>query len=334
MSKNKTQSRVRTFNITNYPEDFWEWLVLQKDFRTAISKQGFYELEKVEAAVAFKEWADEQRRRHYQLKIQPREYRISGSLSVDFYSQMPRVLHSNDLYTVPTGKGNCTIFDSNVFPAPFVKLNDLDWDAEELPVRIKKGFRNLVDSLSAHWNEQSFLRALHFSGVFAKVVKEICNSNRYECGPFGHIASCFPFWMKNKRHKLVRFVYEGIADLDECLYPRNANVVIPIEAKIDSGHTGLSWHKLAFPAYRFIDNSRAMRTFRTGSSINGIYNNKINIVPVYCLYNPTIKKAYIYVFSAIAKTKCLSDYPECGIVLNDKAQMVPKKVFEVRLDWI
>jgi hypothetical protein len=112
-------------------------------------------------------------------------------------------------------------------------------------------------------------------------------------------------------------------------------VVIPIEAKIDSGHTGLSWHKLAFPAYRFIDNSRAMRTFRTGSSIKGIYNNKISVVPVYCLFNPTIKRAYIYVFSAITKTKFFNyDFPEYGIVLNDKAQMVPKKVFEVRLDWI
>ena len=246
------------------------------------------------------------------------------------------MLESNDLYLLPTGQGNCAVFDSNVFPLPYVKLNGLDSDAAKLPIRTKNGFRNLVDSLSAHWNEQSFIRALHFCGAFANIVKKICNADRYECGPSGHIASCFPFWMKDaKRNKLVRFVYDGVADLDECLYPKDTDIVIPIEAKIYSGHTGLSWHKLAFPAYRFIDNSRAMRTFRTGSSISGIYNSKVRIVPVYCLYNPIIKRAYVYVFPRITTVKCLNyDCPEYGIVLNEHAQMVPKSVFEVTMNWL
>lgn len=237
---------------------------------------------------------------------------------------------------MPLGHGNCAIFDSNVFPLPYLKLNGLDSDAQLLPVRIKSGFRNLVDSLSAHWNEQTFLRALHFCSAFKSIVKKLCNVDCYECGPSGHLASCFPFWMKDKkRNKLVRFVYDGVVDLDECLYPKDQDIVIPIEAKIDNGHNGLSWHKLAFSAYRFIDNSKAMRTFRTGTSIRGIYNTKVKIIPVYCLFSPLIKRAYVYVFPKITTDQSLNyDCPEYGVVLNECTQMAPKYVFEIRMDWL
>ena len=322
------------FSVPSSPNDFWEWLLLQKNVGRTIAKQGYHIVEKAAIVSEYKEWGEKETQRYRQLGIHPLQYQIH-SLSFDFSSQLPRVLDTNDLYTVPLGHGDCAILDSKVFPSPYLKLNGLDSDAVAIPIRIKKGFRTLVDSLSAHWNEQTFLKALHFSGTFRSIVKKVCNIDSYELGPSGHISSCFPFWMKDaRRNKLVRLVYDGVVDLDECLYPKGIDVVLPIEAKIDNGHASLSWHKLAFPAYRFIDNSKAMKTFRTGSSIRGIYS-KVRIVPVYCLYRPTIKRAYLYVFPEIITKRYRNyDRPERGIILNQRKQMVPETIFEVRMDWL
>jgi hypothetical protein len=324
----------KKFSVPSSPNDFWEWLLLQKDVGKNIAKQGYYILEKTEVISKYTEWGKRKRQRYRQLGINPLQYHVP-SLSFDFLSQLPRVLGTNDLYTVPLGHGDCAIFDGKIFPSPYLKLNGLDSDAIVIPIRIKKGFRNLVDSLSVHWNEQTFLRALHFSGAFRSIIRKVCNIERYELGPSGHISSSFPFWMKDaRRNKLVRLVYDGVVDLDECLYPKCRNVVLPIEAKIDDEHHGLSWHKLAFPAYRFIDNSKAMRIFRTGSSIRGIYG-RVRIVPVYCLYRPTIKRAYLYVFPQIVTNRYLNyDRPEYGIILNERKKMVPDMIFEVRLNWL
>ena len=147
--------------------------------------------------------------------------------------------------------------------------------------------------------------------------------------------------MKNKNGKLFRFVHDGVVDLDECIYPRNENVVFPVEAKIECNHTDMSWHKLAFPCYRFIDNSLALRTYRTGSYYGALpryaRNNKTKIIPIYCLFNPTVKTAYIYVFPEIRIVQVKrNDYRdvENGVILNDARQFKPTSVFQISMKRI
>lgn len=345
----------------HYPNDFWDWLFTNKTIRKDLAEQGYYELDRVKVVPEYDEWRFSQQRawQHRNPKNDsiPKRFNTpfpSSALSTDFYTQTPPLLKRNELYIVKTGNGNCLIFDEKKFPLPFLKLQGLHNDAIILPARLKTGYPMLLQALSAQWNEASFIKALHFMGVFSAIVRKVvynssngsnnnCNGS-YESGASGHVVSSFPFWMKNTRGKLFRFVHDGVVDLDECIYPRNTGVVMPVEAKIESDHRDMSWHKLAFPCYRFIDNSLAFRTFRTGSSGNSLpshgRNQRTKIIPIFCLFQPSIKAAYVYVFPQIKilemkdnnyyKQGCI----EYGVVLNDEKQLTPKLIFQVDMKRI
>jgi hypothetical protein len=329
---------------------FWEWLLAQYEFRKGISKKGFFLVERKTITSTFKrhwqEYRQQAHNRHNKFSVfsEDHDFRnpsnIPSSFSIDFYSQMPRPLRSNHLYIVPSGGGNCIVFDSEVFPPPYLDPSIKNASAVPLPISIRKGFRNLREALSFQWNEQSFIRALHFCGAFVEVSKRVCKTTGdYQCGPSGHIRSCFPFWMRGvkRKNRLVRFLYDGIVDLDECIYPRDVNTVMLIEAKIRSDQSDLGWHKLAFPCYRFIDNSRAIGVFRTGlSEMVPSFANKARIIPLYCEFDPVRKLALIYVFSEIRKHRFLSEFDDFrrGIILNHTQQFRPRLIFKVDMNWM
>jgi hypothetical protein len=322
---------------TAFLTNFWEWFLVQPDFSKDIKNRGFHELDRTAIVLAYKKWCDR--------NGNDRFGRSRNSLSIpsfvaDFYSQTPHALRSNGLFLVPTGGGNSIIFHKEVFDASFLNLNGMYSRARRLPLQKKNGFENLIEALSIQWNEQSFIKALHFCGAFRALIRRVCKVDTYMAGPSGTITCRFPFWMKTKRGRLVKFLYEGMTDLDECLYPVRANIVMPIEAKVQDEHNDLSWHKLAFPCYRFIDNSSSMG-FRTGSSHSAApyldRRKKVKIMPVYCVFNPILKESYIYVFRGISMThqpSIIPDRLENGIVLNEKAHFEPAIVFKVDMKWI
>lgn len=313
----------------NLPETFWQWLVLQADFRRDIKRKGYYEIEK--EAIAETLEGLHGRQRATRGPIAGKLPLALESMSFDFYSQSPEDLRRLGLFTIRTGKGNCVVFDSKVFALTYGGGLASKYFTERLQARAPKGYQNLVDSLSSQINEQSFIRLLHFSGVLKAVVRYVCGISEYEVGPSGHISSSFPFWMKDRKGRLVQFVFKGTSDMDECLYPRDTDVVMPMEAKLDDGvHSDLGWHKLAFPCYRFIDNS-PFWFFSRSSKVS----RSLKIVPLYCLYEPSSKTAYIYVFPRIhiRKQRWYGGIKQ-GLVLNDKKQFTPRKVFYVDMKKI
>lgn len=131
-------------------------------------------------------------------------------------------------------------------------------------------------------------------------------------GPSGPVAATFPFYMSDIKGRKKEFMYQGSDDLDECLYPTGANVAIPIEAKV-TAHYDTSWHKLGFPCHRFFKRSISLRT-----------RILPKVIPVYCMFDDVLRKAYIYVFPAIDAAKASH-----GMVLNDRRQLTPKEVYKV-----
>lgn len=303
---------------------FWEWLITRKTVKSSISRYGFFEVERKAVmpsyARAIRETEDE---------------RISIPLPSpsEYFSQTPELLREQGLYLVRTGNGNFIIFDAAVFPAPFLDLDGLDWDARELVIN-NKSDRNLRNAFRPQWNEQSFVKALHCSGVFDELVAELCNARGYKPGPSGALSSFFPFYMKNVKGRLARFVYEGTCDLDECLYPMGKDVIIPIEAKISPRHD-LAWSKLAFPCYRFIDNPGS-GTFHAGSGPKPANSKRTTIMPVYCLYDGDFQEAYLYAFRKIKVKTFKNDigFKERGLVLNASKQLIPKSIFRANMSWI
>lgn len=184
---------------------------------------------------------------------------LSSPLISERLSSTARVLGDKQLYSVRTGRGNFAIFDRLKFFPPFLALYgqssgiDFPPGTEELPIRLPPKYTDIARLFRQQWNEHTFLKALHFCGAFGSLVEKITRRGRgYLSGPSGPMMSRFPFWMKGSQTgKLVPFVHEGNADMDECIYAKDSNTVIPIEAKLKH-IPDLSWHKLAFPCYRFI----------------------------------------------------------------------------------
>ena len=305
-----------------YPYNFWDWFVCRKGFEDGIRYKGYYEFDKSEVIEDFSEWRKVKRRTDISSNIPP--------FCVDALSHTPHILKQNDLYLVPTGNRTCIIFDGSKYPYPHIRVYEVYRYAQDLQIRNRNRNKNILEAFRTQWNEQSFIKALHYCGAFGSLVKELTDVKHYDLGPSGQIKLRFPFWMKSKNAKLRAFNFEGMVDLDACVYPSGTDIVMPIEAKLE--HFGdLAWHKLAFPCYRFIKQATALsiRTQRIG------YNQrKIRIVPVYCALNSSLE-AIIYVFSKIKIHKDKDHFEQMnGIILNDENQLYPKKAFKIDLNWI
>lgn len=322
-----TQPKHRFSGSMVRPESFWEWVVQRRDFEKAMEQKGFFTFNKDRIVREFKEWYRKYGRGYASSNI--------PSFSVDFFSALPAVLFRNKLYPVPTGNGRCIIFDGSQYPAPYLWLSLLPSDAKSLPVvKRRKGYEYLLQAMGEQWNEQSFIKALHFSGAFQSLVRRICHVDDYQAGPSGPIRCDFCFWMRSKRGKLSSFMFDGMSDLDECLYPRGGNVVMPIEAKL-TNYPDLAFYKLAFPCYRFIDEGE-FEAGEEGQPVQRPITGPKKIIPVYCCMHGGDSDVYIYVFPQV-KVRRQSErhfMPRSGLVLNDKQQLTFSHVFKVNLGWI
>jgi hypothetical protein len=141
--------------------------------------------------------------------------------------------------------------------------------------------------------------------------------------------------------RLVPFVHEGVVDLDECLYPTGTNIVLPIEAKLQH-FQDLSWHKLAFPCYRFISQPRITNGQKSceGPDFADMRRDRSwrAVAAVYCAYDAKLRCAIIHAFPAVkvhsGKVHALSVEKVNGLILNEKSQMIPAQSFRVDMAWI
>lgn len=328
----------------------WEWLLTRKDFTKAISSEGFFEFEKSKIIEQFIDWKNAIYANH-RIKWRIGEFAPPSNASLNVsecMSKTPDVLKDRDLYLMNSGRNWGIVFDSHRFFPPYLSLGSTAWSAKRLPVDIGSGHDRLIHAFRSQWNEATFIKALHFCGAFSALIKNLCGARQYFSGPSGILPSKFPFWMiKRKRSgkkAIAGFVYDGVVDLDECIYPKDrSGIVIPIEAKINH-IPDIGWHKLAFPSYRFVEqkgnNSFQYRTeCRSGvdpDSPDSTMHEK-RIIPVYCAADPFLKSAFVYVFRELkARKGPLGHGPNgaSGFVINDPLQLTPKSVYKVDLSWI
>jgi hypothetical protein len=348
-------SKCELQNQINPTISFWEWLLLQNDFKSQIKKLGYYQFNKDILIDRYYKWHGRQehagRRGIHSIPTSTKAL-SSASFGIERLSQTPKILNNNELCLIRAGGGNFIVFDMREFLPPFLSLNWTEYSGtvEKLPTRLPRGYQRLVEQFRTQWNEHTFIQALHFCGAFSSLVERISRhrTTKYVTGPSGPIISRFPFWMKKNgvnsgvSHRLVPFVYEGVVDLDECLYPRDTNIIIPIEAKLQP-HPDLAWHKLAFPCYRFIDQPRFEAEDENSSlpRIPALRSDKCTnqIVPVYCAYHTGTRQAIIHVFPKVlvysGKLRVLSSTEKMrGLIINEKKQMVPAQTFSADMSWI
>jgi hypothetical protein len=263
------------------------------------------------------------------------------NFDIERLSHTPKILNNNELYLVRLGKGEYVIFDMREFLPPFLSLSWIEQHkATELPTRLPAGYDRTTCHFQTQWNEHTFINALDSRGVFSSLVEIISRgrTKKYINGPSGPVASKFPFWMRrngvNSRNprKLVPFAYDGVVDLDKCLYPRDTSITIAIEAKA-THITDLAWHKLSFPCHRFLEHDSQI--FKKGRS-----SKAGSIVPVYCAYDHHSREGMIYVFPPIKvhRGARLGSFDgmehTSGVILNDTRQMIPELTFKIDLSWV
>ncbi len=225
-------------------------------------------------------------------------------LSKDFWSQQSKVLTSRNHYLIRTGEGAFAIFDENRFPRPYLDLktdNMIELESEE-PVE----YENLKTAFKENILENAALEQLRFNRVYDKLIKEITGyEQEYYIGPRGNTTRTFDVYFQTRDSQILKiFTYKGQAELDYTIWTRNA--VLLFEAKkIDAeSNLDIGWHKFAFPAIRFLN-----------------YQN-LNIYPIYFLR--WSDRIILFVFPKFRSH-------DGGIILNDKKQMTPEKVFSIKI---
>jgi len=348
MSKYEVQRQI------SWTESFWEWLLLQNDFKGAIKSHGYYRFHKDVLIDQYYKWLERERPQTDSIhsistikKTWP-----AASFGIERLSQTPKILNNNELYVVRAGGGNFVVFDMRDFLPPYLSLDWTEYSRaiEELPVRLPRGYQRLAIQFRTQWNEHTFIKALHFCGAFSLLVERLSRNHttKYVTGPTGPIMLRFPFWMRrngvnsDSTHRLVPFVHDGVVDLDECLYPKDTNAIIPIEAKLQH-FPDLAWHKLTFPCYRFIgqphfdsDEEESWRVPRAPALRSN--DCKSQIAPVYCTYHAPTRQAILHLFPRVqlysGKVPSLSTQKVHGVILNEKKQMLPAQTFRVDMSWI
>jgi hypothetical protein len=158
--------------------------------------------------------------------------------------------------------------------------------------------------------------------------------------------SLFPFWMRrngvnsNNSRRLDPFVYRGVTDLDECLYAKDTDLVIPIESKMHH-IPDLAWHKLAYPCYRFIGQPRfdaQSVVADSGTRMTLRQEGRRRVVPASCAYHAATRQAMIHVFPEVqlysGRVRDLSSEKVQGMILNEQRQMAPAQTYTVDMGWI
>lgn len=189
-------------------------------------------------------------------------------LSLDFWRLQRPELLQNKWYVIRTGRGSFGIFSEDQYPKPYLELNADD--AEEITCKpnatyrhLRYAFKNLDWRLKAA--ENTLLELARFYGVYEVLTEYLDGTSDYQVGPRGGMTQKFDLHFKRRDDSLTRFGYNGQVELDYTLWTESR--VLVFEAKsISRGGLDVGWHKLAYPAHRFYN-----QTISDGLRISPVY---------------------------------------------------------------
>ena len=241
------------------------------------------------------------------------EVTLSGSsakyVSIDFMSKQPKILRDNHYYILRTGGGRFVILDETKFPNSYLDLSisdSIQLETKEDPEfpELYKVFRKDVNDKSKQ--ENSALEFPNALGCYDLLIKKLFGNVKWYVGPRGLKHSQFHMYGKKSNGDPIDLPdYDGPEELDYTIWTKDC--ILLFEAKVvDRENEGLDigWHKMAYPAARF-------------SKINNY-----TIKPIYFLRCKNI--IHLFVFPKF-------QFHNDGIVINDKKNQIPEKIFRIDL---
>ena len=241
------------------------------------------------------------------------EVTLSGSsanyVSIDFMSKQPKILRDNHYYILRTGGGRFIILDETKFPNSYLDLSisdSIQLETKEDPEfpELYKVFRKDVNDKSKQ--ENSALEFPNALGCYDLLIKKLFGNVKWYVGPRGLKRSQFHMYGEKSNGEPIDLPdYNGPEELDYTIWTKDC--ILLFEAKVvDRENEGLDigWHKMAYPAARF-------------SKINNY-----TIKPIYFLRCKNI--IHLFVFPKF-------QFHNDGIVINDKKNQIPEKIFRIDL---
>ena len=241
------------------------------------------------------------------------EVTLSGSsakyVSIDFMSKQPKILTDKGYYILRTGGGRFIILDETKFPNSYLDLSisdSIQLETKEDPEfpELYKVFRKDVNDKSKQ--ENSALEFPNALGCYDLLIKKLFGNVKWYVGPRGLKHSQFHMYGKKSNGDPIDLPdYDGPEELDYTIWTKDC--ILLFEAKVvDRENEGLDigWHKMAYPAARF-------------SKINNY-----TIKPIYFLRCKNI--IHLFVFPKF-------QFHNDGIVINDKKNQIPEKIFRIDL---
>ena len=241
------------------------------------------------------------------------EFKMPGSsadyVSIDFMSNQPKILRDNHYYILRTGGGRFVILDETKFPNSYLDLSisdSIQLETKEDPEfpELYKVFRKDVNDKSKQ--ENSALEFPNALGCYDLLIKKLFGNVKWYVGPRGGKHSQFHMYGEKSNGDSIDLPdYDGPEELDYTIWTKDC--ILLFEAKVvDRENEGLDigWHKMAYPAARF-------------SKINNY-----TIKPIYFLRCKNI--IHLFVFPKF-------QFHNDGIVINDKKNQIPEKIFRIDL---
>ncbi len=274
-------------------EEILSKLITSNFFLESISKNGFYLSPEYNSFIEYakNEW-------NISTDGKPTQF-----LSIDFWKKQSPILIKKGYFLIRTGEGSFAILQENKFPRSYLELK-LD-DVQTIKSEVPTGYENLKKAFSENILENSALEEIRFNKTLEKIILDVTGENEFFIGPRGNTTRAFDIYFKKNDGSIVKIKqFIGQAELDYTVWTKKS--VLLFEAKKSDKDTPLDigWHKFAFSAARFLD-----------------YKD-LQIFPIYFI---RLKDSLLFfVFPKF-------NFHNNGIILNEKNQMIPKKIFKILL---
>ncbi len=300
MSKSETSPNKK--NSTSAREKWrsaLQQILDEPEFKKNIEQKGYHDIS---------DWSEF--RSKYKLDKDGKFEKPQQWISLDFWSKpssgsaQESILTEKGYYILRTGNGGFRIFDERFFPRPYLDLNREN--AEKLDYVKEDDWKTLLNAYTIRHNQENpGLEFLNAFGIYDLIIEKLFGKQEWRVGPRGNTVSKFKVYAKNNQDVVQPlYEFEGQEELDYTIWTKDQILLIEAKKaqKKDEG-LNLGWHKIAYPANRFME-------FK-----------KYKITPVYILRFDKIYHIFIF--------PVLEFHNNDGIIINDAEQLKPKHVFSV-----